>query len=255
MITTLFRRLFRAIRRHGILGTLRTGAEQAFGFAKNLRPSVLTGIREAEQRAVEFDKHFGVDTGGFIHPSELRLQGPNQLHAVSYRGSDPKDFHNTIAALPIDYRRFVLIDFGSGKGRAILLATNYPFKRIVGLEFSEELHKIAQSNIARFRRTNIECEDVESICVDVVEYALPDDPLVCYFCNPFDAILMAEVIAKIRNSFLQHPRDIFIVYYNPKEGYLFDQTDCFKPVSENDGIRVWRAFSPSDVMNAAGSLC
>ena len=153
-----------------------------------------------------------------------------------------KIFRDAIGALPIDYRRFVFIDFGSGKGRAILLATEFPFKRIVGVEFSEELHRIAQDNIRRFRSDISKCKDVESVCMDAVDYPLPDDCLVCYFCNPFDATLMAQVLSNIRKSFLRNPREIFIVYYNPKEGHLVDQADCFTRVGTSGGIRIWRTM-------------
>jgi hypothetical protein len=209
------------------------------GFASSLRPSVRASIRESERRSAEFDERFGVNTVGCIHQTELNIENPNQLHAVSYGGSDPKLFRDAILTLPIDYRRFVFIDFGSGKGRAMLLATEFPFKRIVGVEFSEELHRIALDNISRFHSDIAKCKEVESICMDAVEYPLADECLVCYFCNPFDAAIMAQVLSNIRKSFLQNPREIFIVYYNPKEGYLFDESDCFKRAGTIGNVSIW----------------
>lgn len=232
-------KLSRAIQRHGVIGTIRLAAEHIARFVSRLQPSVRAAIRESALRAVAFDKQFGVDTAGCIHQAELKINNPNQLHAVSYAGSDPKDFRDSIGTLPIDYRRFVFIDFGSGKGRAILLATEFPFKKIVGVEFSEELHRIAEDNIAHFQSDASKCKDVESICLDVVAYPLPDDCLVCYFCNPFDAALMAQVLSIIRKSLLQTPREIFIVYINPKHGHLVDQVDCFRRIVTSGNIRIW----------------
>jgi SAM-dependent methyltransferase len=210
-----------------------------------MRPTVRAAIREREERAAAFDNQFGVDTAGFIHPTELNINNPNQEHAVSYRGSDPRIFRNAIEALPIDYRRFVFIDFGSGKGRAILLATEFQFKQIIGIEFSEELHRIALDNIRHFSSDKSTCMEVKSVCMDAVDYVFPSDPLVCYFCNPFDAVIMAQVLSNIRDSFLAHPRDIFVVYYNPKEGHLFDQDNCFAKMTSDGTIRVWRTTSDS----------
>jgi SAM-dependent methyltransferase len=234
------RRIRWVVQRHGIADLLRLATEHIAWFATKRRPSIRAEIREREQRAAAFDKSFGVDTAGCIHPTKLNINNPNQLHAVSYGGSDPKFFSNAIAALPIDYRRFVFVDFGSGKGRAILMATDFPFKRIVGVEFSEELHRIAQNNIRRFHSDTCKCESVEPVCMDAVNYPLPDDCLVCYFCNPFDSTIMAQVLSNIRKSFFRNPRDIFIVYYNPKEGHLVDQTDCFRRVGTSSVIRIWR---------------
>jgi SAM-dependent methyltransferase len=195
---------------------------------------------QGEQRAQDFDECFGVDTAGYIHPTELTLNHPNQVHAISYGASDPRDVRYAIASLPIDYANFVFVDFGSGKGRAILLASEFPFKRVVGVEFSEELHKIAQDNINHFSRNQSQCANVQSICMDAVDYPLPDADLVCYFCNPFDATLMRQMVAKMRESLLSRPRDVFILYYNAKEGHVFDGADCFERVETSGWIRVWR---------------
>jgi SAM-dependent methyltransferase len=234
------RRVKRGFQRHGVIGLAGVGAEYLVQLFSSLRPSVRAEIREREQRAKAFDERFGVDTAGCIHQTELNVKNPNQAHAVAYGGSDPKLFSDAFKALALDYHRYVFVDFGSGKGRALLMATAYPFKRIVGVEFSEELHRIAQENIARFNAGAMKCADVKSVCMDAVAYQLPDDCLVCYFCNPFDATIMAQVVDNIRKSYLQSPRDIFIVYYNPREGHLLDQSDCFRHFETCANIRIWR---------------
>ena len=233
---------------------LQSGGRKSSGLASKLRPSVRAEILRGEQRARDFDQRFGVDTAGFIHPTELTLEHPNQVHAVSYGASDPEDFRSAVASLPINYSDFVFVDFGSGKGRAILLASEFPFKRVVGVEFSEELHRIAQDNINHFSRKGCRCANVESICMDAVDYPLPDDDLVCYFCNPFDATLMTQMVANIRESLLRKPRNIFILYYNAKEGHVFDRADCFERVETSGWIRIWRTALESK-KTKEGFLC
>ena len=247
-------KLRRAVRRHGVFGLFKVAAGQATEIASRLRPSVRAEMLQGEQRALDFDQCFGVDTGGRIHPTELTLNHPNQVHAVSYGASDPRDFKSAITSLPIDYPNFVFVDFGSGKGRAILLASEFPFKRIVGVEFSEELHWIAQSNINHFSTNGRQCATVESVCMDAVDYSLPDDDLVCYFCNPFDATLMTQVVANIRESLSRKPREIFVLYYNAKEGHVFDRADCFERVETDGWIRIWRTVLGSK-KTKEGLLC
>jgi SAM-dependent methyltransferase len=222
------------------MGVLGLAAERLASVINGLKPSVRVEIRNRGKRAEAFDQQFGVDTSGCIHQTELTVNNPNQLHAVSYGGSDPKYFRDAISTLPIDYRQFTFIDFGSGKGRAILLATEYPFRWIVGVEFSEELDTIAKANIRHFRSNKHRCEHVESICLDATAYPLPNDNLVCYFCNPFDETVMRRVIDKIRDSLEQNPREVFIVYYNPKEGHLIDQCEFFSIVGTIGPVRIWR---------------
>jgi len=239
-------KLQRAVRRHGIVGILKVAIGKAAGEINRLRPSIRAKIRQGERRGQEFDERFGVDTAGYIHPSELMLNHPNQVHSVSYGASDPRDFRRAIASLPIDYTNFVFVDFGSGKGRVILLASEFPFKKVIGIEFSEELHRIAQDNIGHFCRNGCQCANVESICMDAVDYPLPDHDLVCYFCNPFDEALMTRMVSKIRESLLHCQRDIFILYYNAKESHLFDRADCFEKVESTGWIRIWRSMLKSE---------
>jgi hypothetical protein len=87
---------------------------------------------------------------------------------------------------------------------------------------------------------------MESICVDVIDYSLPYDDLVCYFCNPFDAFVMSQIVANICESFHRTPREIFALYYNAKERHVFDQGDCFERVETGGWIEMWRTVLKSN---------
>lgn len=247
------RRLKRSIRRRGVAGLLTVVTEKAASVASRLRPSVKAGIRRRKEEERAFDERMGVDTGGWIHQAELDAAGPNQLHATAYAGSNPGIFRAALRDLPVDYRRFVFVDFGSGKGRAVLLATEFPFKRIVGIEFSKELHAIASANLTRLPRGVAKCGDVELLCMDVVDYCLPADHIVCYFCNPFDSAMMAGVVSRIVESFEAAPRDIFIVYHNPFEARVIDRTGSFRPLIAGDSVRVWKAVARGDAGGKTGA--
>jgi len=53
-------------------------------------------------------------------------------------------------------RDFTFVDLGSGKGRVLLMASHYPFKRIIGVEFIPELHQVAQENIRKYTEQRTE---------------------------------------------------------------------------------------------------
>lgn len=229
-----------ALQRHGISGLVKAGVARICYLAKNLRPSVRATEKARAERCAMFDKEFGIETAGSIHHTDLNTNNPNQLFAGSYFGSDPEYVRDVIGTLPIDYQRFVFIDYGSGKGRVILLATEFPFKAIFGVEFSEALHKTARDNIRRFPLRTAKCQNVESICMDAVNYSLPMECLVLYLFNPFNKIIMTMVLQNIEKSLLEHPREIFIVYANPVEGDLFDQSDCFKLMGSRGPVSIWK---------------
>jgi SAM-dependent methyltransferase len=229
-----------SLERHGTIGMLGVVTKHIIQIASSLRPSVRRLARERADRCSQFDLQFGVDTAGVIHHTDLKVDSQNRMHAACYVCSDPQYVRDVLGSLSIDYRRFVFIDFGSGKGRVILLATEFPFKRIIGVEFAAELHKIAEKNIARFRSEIAMCKDIESICIDATTFTLPEDCLVCYFFNPFDATIMSKVVSNIKKSLIENSREIFIVYANPTQAAFFDQDDCFQRVETRGPVTIWK---------------
>ena len=87
-------------------------------------------------------------------------------------------------SLPIDYTQFTFIDLGSGKGRTLLIASDYPFRRIIGVELLGELHRIAQENIRTYQSPTRKCFALEIIRGDAREFTFPAEPSVIYLFNP-----------------------------------------------------------------------
>ncbi len=121
---------------------------------------IARGLPRASQIS-EFDRVHGVDTegdlDGWTYLSDLNIASPNWIHGKNYAAVEPERFRALMAALPINFSEFTFVDFGSGKGRALLLASEYPFKKILGLEFSPELHDVAVANIRRYRSESQKC--------------------------------------------------------------------------------------------------
>lgn len=201
-IGSLAYRLRRALRRHGLRGT----ARKTVALARQL-PARLHWRRR--ERA--FDATYAIDTAGVVHLHTLDITSDNAEHGVRYEPTNPEWFRDLVDWLPIDYRDFVFVDFGAGKGRALVLASEFPFRRIVGVEFSRELADIAERNVAAFRSDRQQCDDFEVVCMDAVEYELPDEPCVLYFYNPFSEAVLRRVLASVRRSVADSPRPIYVV--------------------------------------------
>ena len=120
----------------------------------------------------------------------------------------------------------MFIDFGSGKGRALLLASEFPFKRVVGVEFSPELHATAVDNIRKYRTQRQHCNAVDSVCMDFVDFHLPPEPSVLFFFDPCAETVFEIVLNNIERSIHEHPREIYIVYVAPSTNlHLLDSAD------------------------------
>jgi SAM-dependent methyltransferase len=117
--------------------------------------------------------------------------------------------------LQLNFERFTFVDAGSGKGRALLLATNYPFREIIGVELSPELDRIARTNIARYtaRRPH---PPVVSILGDAAEFEWPPGPLIVYMWNAFTRPVMEQVFQNLQAWFAHDPQELYLVYMHPE---------------------------------------
>ena len=181
---------------------------------------VLTGLRSTRWhwracRQTAFDRTYGVDTTGVIEANRLDVVEDKRRLANRYEASPRSTFVRAVRSLGLDYSRYTFIDIGSGKGAVLLYASRFPFKRIVGLELSERLSRIAESNIAAYRSRRTKCHDITSQCTDALAYQLPRDPLVLYLFNPFNEETTAALLSNAERSLRDLPRPFFIVSFNP----------------------------------------
>lgn len=106
--------------------------------------------------------------------------------------------------------RNVFVDYGSGKGAAIIHAKALGFKQTIGVEFAKELHEQAIDNIQK-----LGLEDVEAIYADATTHILPDNISVIYLFNPFDEVVMEKVVNNILEQKINFKNKVYVIYGNP----------------------------------------
>jgi SAM-dependent methyltransferase len=137
-------------------------------------------------------------------------------------------------------RDFTFVDLGSGKGRVLLMASGFPFKRIIGIEFMPDLHRIAQKNIARYSSVKQQCRQIETLCLDARDFQFPLDPLVVYLFNPFSESTFAQVLENLRRSIELVPRPIYIAYRFTEFGNLLAQAAWLEKIA---GTEQWAVYT------------
>lgn len=229
---TIRRELWRQVDEVGVGGTLvRVMRRLAMEAARRVGPP----------RRNEFDDAFGTDTDGIIRPEALDIAASQSIHAVRYQTALDHVFLDLLGGLALPVEEFVFVDLGSGKGRALLLASRRPFKAIVGVELSRMLHEIANKNIAVYTtRAQPECRAIAAVCGDAAAYELPPEKLVIYLFNPFDEHVMSAVLKNIDRSFHARPRDIYIAYLKPTCRHLFDNAPFLSIERETERFVVYR---------------
>jgi SAM-dependent methyltransferase len=161
---------------------------------------------------MEYDWEHRVNTTSGTVGGRARLLG--LLHS-SYQPTDPALFREMMANLPIEFDQFTFVDLGSGKGRTLLMASEYPFRKIVGVEVIAELHHAAEENIRVYRSPTQRCRQIESVLADARKFELPEEPLVLYLFNPLPERAFSEVLQRLAKSLTGAPRPAWVVYHNP----------------------------------------
>jgi SAM-dependent methyltransferase len=169
-------------------------------------------------RAVHpFDEQFGVDTSGLLY--DLRSGHRHDVYNNGYFAVAPSVFHGVLGAmvgrLSVDFRRFTFVDLGSGKGRALMLASDYPFREVVGVELSPALDRVARANLARYAAA-MGCPAATSLLGDASEFSWPPGPLLIYMWNAFTRPVMEQVFHNLEASLANDPREVYLIYMHPE---------------------------------------
>jgi SAM-dependent methyltransferase len=236
------------VRYLGFWRSLRDLADAGWSALLELLPS----RRKARFGDLDYDWEHSVDTTrsnvGF------GTQFLTSVTARPYFATEPWLFEQIMEALALSIQQsavshrisaqaglqdFTFIDLGCGKGRVLLMASDYPFKKIIGVEFMPELHRAAQKNIAGYSNDRQRCRQIEAVCMDVRDFQFPLDPLVVYLFNPFSESTFAAVVENLRESAEQSPRPIYIAYRFTEFEQLLAQAEWLEKIA---GAGQWAVY-------------
>ena len=178
---------------------------------------LIAGRIRSQFRSFVEDARRGISTTREVDDYKLGFQD-HRNHG--YVATDYKTLKIALGHIQVRPGKDVFVDFGSGKGRAVMLAAELPFLRVMGIEFSEQLHRQAHQNLRSLRRRV--CNDVELICADARDWKIPHDVTVLFFFNPFEGEVLAKVFDNIRQSLAEAPRKITIVYVRADKFFEHD---------------------------------
>ncbi len=224
-----------SVRTRGWTGALRHYAAETIEMLRDLTPS----RRRSRYGDIDYDFDHGVDTTWAT--VSLRTRVRELLSGGRYQPSEPSLFHQILRSLPVAPEGFTFLDLGSGKGRTLLMASDYPFRRIIGVEFLAELDAIACRNIVRYHSEQQKCFDLESHAGDARDFAFPDEATVLYLFNPFPEDVLLTVLANLHDSLIRSPRPLYLAYHNLVHENAFAAQDWLQPVYRTTQYAIYRA--------------
>lgn len=179
-----------------------------------------------------FDLEFGVRTSGLVAGRNLKTGSRADKHNTAYFGVAPSVLREMIVrwrrakpVAPID--EFTFVDLGAGMGRALLIASQFPFRNVVGVELNPTLARIGRKNMALWRKAGRALAPMKMFCRDAVEFELPAGPCVVFLFNPFAAPVLRRLVKAWSRSFAGRERQLDILYVNNEQERILRQQAGF----------------------------
>jgi SAM-dependent methyltransferase len=197
------------------------------------------------ERAERFDARFGTDTEGKVYAWQLQRArtAATSDDSYPYEAAPAWLIRKVIRSLPISPPEFVFVDIGCGKGRALLVASEFSFSKIIGVEVSPALYEIASSNTAQFSACGRSRPRCDLRLMDAATYEFEDAPLVVFLFNPFGAHTFAQVVSHLEESAFRKRRSIFVIYLNPRHERRLERSPAFTKLQTSGSImRPWSRY-------------
>lgn len=184
-----------------------------------------------------FDRVYGTETSGLL-PAEWLAAGTTLRVAdlTAYYGIAPSILRSLIdlwrnelaPEAPLEHS--VFLDIGSGKGRALLIAAEYPFLRVEGVELNPTLSAVASANLAR-RLAHGSTEPLAPMQVhtaDATRHPLPLQPTLAFLFHPFERLVLRRFLRHVTRSIAAAPRPFDLLYANAEHGDLLDRDPALR---------------------------
>jgi SAM-dependent methyltransferase len=179
-----------------------------------------------------FDLAHGVRTSGLVAGRDLKTDHSNSRHATACYAVAPSVFHRLVRRwqkMPQTgaMKGTTFIDIGAGMGRAVLLASELPFRRVIGVEMHPALVRIARRNLALWRRAGRAACPADIVQADATELAFPAGPAVLFLFNPFGAVVMRRMLRAIAGAYAGRPGELDLLYVNNEQEWVLEAQSGF----------------------------
>ena len=187
--------------------------------------------RRVEHANRAFDHTWGTDTSVAVGVDDLDVDDADRADANAYECMHAGTLLRMLCGLGVELGDYEFVDLGSGKGKAVLVASTLPFDTVTGVELSNRLHRAAEENIERFetlggRRAGV----ARSLCENAARFRSTHSDMVVFMMNPFGAGVMHEVVAALDEHFADPSRRGIVLYSNPVHRDVLDTSTTLRSV-------------------------
>jgi SAM-dependent methyltransferase len=190
------------------------------------RLPVVRRVYDGWSRSHPFDREHGIETSGFVSTTECATEDVPEEQINPYGASQPSIVRKMLASLP-EPARYAFVDLGCGKGRPLVVASEFPFRRVVGVELSPQLVQLARANAATIAARHPARTPIEIQIGDATTVLPPAERVVYFLYNSFGRQLVKALVENIERQLQGQLEHAFFVCYNPVHGEVLDQSRHF----------------------------
>ncbi len=209
---------------------------EMFGLLRTVKDGLLYWL---DQRHDDFDRKYGVRTAQWMEVRDAQIEdSAARASAVRYVPTPEPVLRHILSSL-LRHRAaetYSFVDLGCGQGRTLLIASQFAFARVVGVEISPLHAQAARDNVRRYlahpRARRAQRSQIDVCCVNAAEFEFPDSNLLVYLYRPFVGPVFSAVAERLSQFCSETGRDVLVAYSCPQEEHMFAERSDFAKVDE-----------------------
>jgi hypothetical protein len=185
-----------------------------------------------------FDQIHGVETSGLVPAANLITGHPNDEHVTAYYGVAPSILRTLIdlwreTPPPEPIHSYTFVDIGAGKGRAMLVASELPFREIIGIELNPSMANTARQNLTLWQQSHTtdttapRLAPIRLLEQDALTFDFPSTPTLIFLFHPFEAPVLKLLLRRIESQFAKRSGTLDILYVNAECRTVLDKHPAF----------------------------
>ena len=158
-----------------------------------------------------FDRRYRVKTSGFIQLDKTSFKPERLRDATQYGPTNGWAVRRILKRLALS-RELRFCDVGSGLGRICVIAAEYGFAKVTGVELAPELCVAARENIANCRLPEDRRSRIEILQMDALDYCATTDDDVFFMFRPFSGDFLRVVLDKLAARASERRKPLTLIY-------------------------------------------
>lgn len=194
--------------------TFRTAVKRTFGLVHEnglLKTIIVATAKIDDQYLKCFDRKYNIATSGHVELSDTSFDPTKLSRATSYGPVNGWGLQRLLRQLNLPITSH-FVDLGSGLGRPCIIAADYGFEKVTGVELASELHFAALRNVTNSKLPPAKKEAIHLVHGDVLEYCDHTEDDIFFIFRAFSPDFYGVVRSKLAERAALQKKTLTIIY-------------------------------------------